>query len=217
MVINCGGRGSPEGSTGFDSAVYSGGTKDFTCQMIFASTVSASVTWVTDGGGGGGGTGGNIAVTPSYLVRADFSAVNLKQGERRQITGSVIWTGPTIIYVYGLSFVKEEQASWFTIENLPITLTRNDMQGEGTFPVTLTVPYSLKPGEYNIPCTILMRTDTSAEFSTDAIVKFTLAQAAGSASGVAPEMLTVLFLVGFAIILMTAFLRSGHSPIRKRK
>ena len=218
MVINCGGRGSPEGSTGFDSAVYSGGTRDFTCQMIFASTVSASVTWLTDGGGGGdGGTGGNIAVTPSYLVRADFSAVNLKQGERRQITGSVIWTGPTIIYVYGLSFVKEEQASWFTIENLPITLTRNDMQGEGTFPVTLTVPYSLKPGEYNIPCTILMRTDTSAEFSTDAIVKFTLAQAAGSASGVAPEMLTVLFLVGFAIILMTAFLRSGHSPIRKRK
>jgi len=216
VIINCGGRGSPAASTGWDTAIYSGGTKDFTCTMVFASTISGSVSWTSSGHGGITGTTGTTYIPSTNLIRADFSTAILKQGEKKQITGSVIWTGPTIVYVYGLSFAKTDQAEWFSVDNLPIMLTRSDMQGEGSFPVTLTVPQNLPAGAYNIPCTLLMRTDTSQDFSADSVISFILAQAAVP-PGPAPELLTVLFLAGFAVILLAALLRSSSSPIRRRK
>jgi hypothetical protein len=61
-----------------------------------------------------------------------------------------------------------------------------------------------------------MRTDTSQDFSADSVISFILAQAAVP-PGPAPELLTVLFLAGFAAILLAALLRSSSSPIRRRK
>lgn len=214
LNVYCGSRGDPPALSGFTAASY--GSYILSGTYVFASDVTLVLDWTSVGTGSigigpgtGAGTDTSVPTMGSLLVTLTFNfpeyatANSIVNG-----TLSINWTGMSQMYIWNVGLASPYDNWTVSISGLPITLTMNFSEGSADIPIYLTVPYGADLSKQYIPCDITFATSQGSTKTVQGIITLELV---GPSANV-PDIMTYLFLIPFASIIVFAIFRRRSHP-----
>jgi len=205
LEVYCSSRGEPDTTDGFATTAYSSARTVFTGTYVFSSEKTVSLTWSVSGQA----TESGYDQTPSlFLVAFDVIVPqSITAGVSCNGTLDLEWQGSNVIYVYDLVFSRN--ASWFIVlDSLPLKLVKSPetSAGEALLFIDILVPEDTPPGDYSIPCELLVRNEGYQDTTVSGMVNFTVL----GANYNIPQYMTIIFLGVIALIIIGSVVHRKH-------
>lgn len=201
LEIYCGGRGTPQATSGLTDPVYFASTNILSGTYTFSSTVTVWVSWQS--GSSGESTGSS---QPSIFFSAQSITLgSIQQGTSKTFDASASWTGGLSITIVNVKF-SGEGSEWFKcLLTLPYDARRSvlTLDGTATIPIVLTVPKDAKLGNYEVQAEYTVNVGYQSS-TTSASITFTIVATPVSPIGI-PTMVTAFLLIAMLGVVALGF------------